>query len=210
MVEAREDIVREEDKVLDLVAGVTLEPADHEAAARARRDNKIEDFDHLAFACRNVAETRIFYEDILGLPLVLTLILQDPFRNDGARYCHFFFEIGHGNFIAFFDHEAMFKPEDFDEESGFHHHIAMKVASDDIVQDYRQRLMAAGIEAHYVDHGFYHSLYFTDPNGINLEITHKLEHALDFEAKMRKVARPLLDSWTAEKSAGTDENAAAA
>jgi hypothetical protein len=42
----------------------------------------------------------------------------------------------------------------------------------------------------------YHSLYFNDPNGINLEITYKTKGTAEHEVKARKVARSLLDAWT--------------
>jgi hypothetical protein len=32
-------------------------------------------------------------EDILGMPLIATIVLEDPVRTDGSMYCHTFFEI---------------------------------------------------------------------------------------------------------------------
>lgn len=198
------NITRDEAIVRQTVAGIVLSPEDYEAVQQARKRNPILHMDHIGLACRDAAETRHFYEELLGLPLVSTIVLDDPFRTDGAQYCHFFFEMADGNYIAFFDHSDLFKPEDFSAKTGFHQHFAMEVASDETVQNYRERLTNAGIQTMFIDHGLYRSLYFTDPNGINLEITYKIEGTADFEVKSRKVARKLLDSWIAQRPARTE------
>jgi len=193
------DIERDTQAPLGPVAGVTLTAQDIEAAQRARADNPLRHVDHFAFGCRDARATRDFYERILGLPLVNTLVLEDDIISKGAMYCHFFFELGDGHFLAFFDHTTLFAEGDFTPQSGFHQHVAFEVTADETVQSFRTRLEAAGVETQYVDHGLYHSLYFTDPNGINLEVTYKAPGTADFEAKSRKIASQLLDDWVAKR-----------
>ncbi len=189
------DIKRDHGSSLDAIAQVRLEPHDYEAAAQVRAKNPLLHVDHFAFACRDAQETRNFYENILGMPLVNALVLKDDMVNKGATYCHFFFEIADGHFIAFFDHTDLFEQKDFEPKSGFHHHVAFEVADDETVQNYRAKLEAAGVPTNFIDHGLYHSLYFTDPNGINLEITFKPGGTAEFEAKSRKIVNDLFNDW---------------
>ena len=67
--------------------------------------NRIGGLHHYAYRCRN-AETRSFYEDLLGLPLA-HVIQADEVPSTGASepYVHLFFEFGDGSYIAFFDLE---------------------------------------------------------------------------------------------------------
>jgi len=54
-------------------------------------------FNHVAFVCRDMAETVAWYEDVLGMKLVKTLELP------GGRGQHFFLDMGNGvDGIAFF------------------------------------------------------------------------------------------------------------
>lgn len=193
------DIERDAQAPLGPLAGVTLTAQDNAAAQRARAGNPLRHVDHFAFGCRDARATRDFYERILGLPLVNTLVLEDDIISKGAMYCHFFFELGDGHFLAFFDHTTLFAEGDFTPKSGFHQHVAFEVTTDETVQSFRTRLEAAGVKTQYVDHGLYHSLYFTDPNGINLEVTYKPPGTADFEAKSRKIASKLLDDWVARR-----------
>src|SRR3546814_6918451 len=59
---------------------------------------------HFAWRCRDAAETRRFYEDLLGLPLV-HVIKSDhvPSTGEYCPYVHIFFAMRDGSFIAFFD-----------------------------------------------------------------------------------------------------------
>jgi glyoxylase I family protein len=193
------DIKRDNRSALDAIAKVRVEPRDHEAAAQARAKNPLLHVDHFAFACRDPQATRDFYENLLGMPLVTALVFEDDIVMKGETYCHFFFEMADGNFIAFFDHTGMFEEKDFEPKSGFHHHVAFEVSSDEMVQNYRRKLEAAGVPTNYIDHGQYHSIYFTDPNGINLEITFKPEATAEFEAKSRKIASDLFNDWLAKR-----------
>jgi len=159
---------------------------------------------HHAFACRDSEETRHFYEDILGMPLVATVVLEDPFLRDGSRYCHTFFEMADGNALAFFEHTSLFKPGDFLARSGFHHHVALEVEGDDAVMGFKAKLDAAGIANEYMDHGVFHSLYFNDPNGLNLEFVTRVPATAEYDRTARLSARHDLAQWLQDRaSAGS-------
>src|ERR1700742_4474334 len=59
---------------------------------------------HFSYPCRDGEETRKFYEDVLGLPLV-NCMLSDrvPSTGEEKPYAHFFFEMADGSYMAFFD-----------------------------------------------------------------------------------------------------------
>jgi len=66
---------------------------------------------HFAYPCRDAEETRHFYEDILGLPLVNCMMSERvPSTGEEQPYVHFFFEMKNGSYIAFFDLGGMDRP----------------------------------------------------------------------------------------------------
>ena len=78
-----------------------------EAADKAKAINPapaLKGVHHSAFRCRDAEETRKFYEDILGLPLKAALVFEEePGSGRPIPYMHLFFELGDGNYVAFFD-----------------------------------------------------------------------------------------------------------
>ena len=93
--------------------------ADNAARAEiAATVNSVRHLHHHAHACWDSEETRHFYEDILGMPLVATLVLEDPRRTDGSLYCHTFFEIADGSVLAFFERMSLFHPKHYTAGSG--------------------------------------------------------------------------------------------
>jgi catechol 2,3-dioxygenase-like lactoylglutathione lyase family enzyme len=130
-------------------------------------------FHHVAYACRDVEATRHFYEDLLGFPLVHTEI--DKVKT--GRFRHLFFDLGDGSSIAFFDIEGVGEKPDWrsDISTGnglpvWVNHVAFD-ANLERQEEVRNRMTAAGIEPLMeVDHGWCQSLYYTDPNGIMIEL----------------------------------------
>ncbi len=99
---------------------------------------------HMAFVTNKMDETVDFYTNVLGLPLVVTLQLppQDPFPGavwgdlGGAK--HYFFDIGNGDRIAFFEfHEEL--PENYT-QMGAGNHLAIAVPSETALDEARQHL----------------------------------------------------------------------
>jgi glyoxylase I family protein len=158
-------------------------------------DNPIRHIHHHAYACWDSEETRHFYEDILGMPLIGTVVLEDPLRSDGSRYCHTFFEIADGNTLAFFEHTSLFHPKRSAARCGFHHHVTLEVAGDARVRQLKCKLDAAGVANVVMDHGVSLSLRFTDPNGLVLECVGNVPPSLEYERTSRRSAHSVLQQW---------------
>jgi catechol 2,3-dioxygenase-like lactoylglutathione lyase family enzyme len=128
---------------------------------------------HSAFRCRDAEETRRFYADVLGLRLRAALAFDKDPRGDDRPYMHLFFELGDGNFIAFFDVPDSVDEKKFTLKDGIEeYHLAMELGSWDELLAFKRRLEEHGIAVFGpIDHHFCHSIYFFDPNGINLELT---------------------------------------
>ncbi len=161
---------------------------------------------HFAWRCRNAVETRHFYEDLLGLPLVHVIRLDRvPSTGEYCPYVHLFFEMADGSNIAFFDlgddTAALPSPN----TPPWVNHIALRLASLDELEAMKQRLTDHGVEVLGVtDHHFVRSIYFFDPNGIRLELTVPVASADELTSyKMR--ARPALDAWTEERQKAVSE-----
>ncbi|MBL8384785.1 MAG: VOC family protein [Burkholderiales bacterium] len=158
----------------------------------------LSNFHHVAFRCRDAEETRRFYEGVLGLPLSIALDLAEISGTDTRlEYMHLFFRLEDGNFIAFFDAPDSVRPEHFRKQSGFNRHLAFETRAADGLERYMERLRAHGVEFWGpLDHGFVTSIYFYDPNGINLEITCRTAgyDAILAEEALRKDAA--LAAWT--------------
>jgi catechol 2,3-dioxygenase-like lactoylglutathione lyase family enzyme len=115
---------------------------------------------HAALICSDVEQTIKFYQGILEFPLT------ELFGNrDYKGSTHFFFDVGNGNLLAFFDFPGL-DLEPYRETIGNVNHIAISVTKEK--WDYlRARLDAAGV-AYQVASGT--SIYFKDPDGVRLEL----------------------------------------
>jgi len=156
---------------------------------------------HYAYPCRDAEETRHFYEDILGLPLVNCMLADKvPSTGEEKPYAHFFFEMGDGSYIAFFDLGENEQPLPSPNTPAWVQHFAMEVDSVDKVLAYKQKLQAAGVKVlGLVDHVYVKSIYFFDPNGLRLEINARTEPEGLIE-KAETDAHALLAEWTRAKA----------
>lgn len=115
---------------------------------------------HVAVLCADVERTIRFYQDVLGFPLT------DLFENRDYRgSTHFFFDIGNGNALAFFDLPGL-DLGPYAEVLGGLHHLAISVTPEQWTAA-RGRLAAAGVATDVVS-GV--SMYFRDPDGTRLEL----------------------------------------
>jgi len=162
---------------------------------------KIEGLHHFAWRCKDAEQTRAFYEDLLGLPLV-HVIKKDhvPSTGEYCPYVHIFFRMADGSNIAFFDlgddTAALPSPN----TPSWVNHIALRLASTAELDAMHERLRANGVEViGVVDHdGYIHSIYFFDPNGIRLELTVEVAEPAVVEGFARS-AHAELAEWTIEK-----------
>jgi glyoxylase I family protein len=166
----------------------------------------IQGLHHYAYRCRDAEETRRFYEDILGLPLVMTMKLDHvPSTGEYCPYVHIFFEMGDGSCIGFFDLGDNTKPLPSPNTPPWVNHIALKMQSVDDVLAAKARLEAAGVAVLGItDHGFIQSVYFFDPNGIRLELTAETTSSEEM-ARFKGEAHGLLATWTKEKAGRVKE-----
>lgn len=164
---------------------------------------------HFAWRCRDAEETRHFYEDILGMPLVHVIRLDHvPSTGEYCPYVHIFFQMGDGSYIAFFDlgddTQALPSPN----TPAWVNHIALQVDSLDRLMAMKTRLEQAGVDVLGVtDHHIVKSIYFFDPNGFRVELTVPTIS----EAAMRahaSHAHPDLAIWTADKERARAERGA--
>jgi catechol 2,3-dioxygenase-like lactoylglutathione lyase family enzyme len=157
---------------------------------------------HTAFRCKDAQETRAFYEGVLGLPLKAALVFEEePGTGRPLPYMHLFFELGDGNYVAFFDVPGKAKPEKFGMKWGMDLHFAMEVTSMDELMQFKRRLEEQSVPCFGpIDHHFCHSIYFYDPNGINVEITIRDESHDAIMAEEASTADRLMAEWTARTS----------
>jgi catechol 2,3-dioxygenase-like lactoylglutathione lyase family enzyme len=122
---------------------------------------------HLALVTCDMDATVRFYQGVLGMRLVATL-MAGPMR-------HYFFEIAPGNTVAFFevpDAETFAKPAGVPDRrrAAQFDHLSFNLADEEALHELRRRLKGYGCEVtQVVDHGIVRSVYFTDNNGIALE-----------------------------------------
>ena len=115
---------------------------------------------HTALLSSNVERTIRFYQEILEFPL--TEIIEN---RDYAGSNHFFFDVGHGNLLAFFDFPGL-DLGPYAEVLGGLHHLAISVTPERWAH-LRDKLEAAGVD-YQEESGT--SLYFRDPDGARLEL----------------------------------------
>lgn len=128
---------------------------------------------HLAMATGDMDKTIRFWRDLLGMRLVAGL--------GRPGYRHYFFQISETDLIAFFEWPGVHpneKKEHGRPVSGpfIFDHVSFGVETEEDLWALKDKLLAAGFHvSEVVDHGFIHSIYAHDPNGIPIEFSHNVE-----------------------------------
>ncbi|MCB0894800.1 MAG: VOC family protein [Nocardioides sp.] len=138
----------------DRIRSTYLSPTPERPASSARG------LHHVAIVCADVERTVRFYQELLGFPL--TEIVEN---RDYAGSNHFFFDIGNGNLIAFFDFPGL-DVGPYAEVLGGLHHLAISVEPERWAA-LRGRLDDAGVE-YLLESGS--SIYLRDPDGTRVEL----------------------------------------
>jgi catechol 2,3-dioxygenase-like lactoylglutathione lyase family enzyme len=132
----------------------------HLRAADQRSPSSARGVHHVAVLCADVERTIRFYQDVLEFPLT------DIFENrDYKSSNHFFFDIGSGNLLAFFDFPGL-DLGPYAEVLGGLHHLAISVEPDRW-EHLKGKLDAAGVP-YQMESGT--SIYFRDPDGARMEL----------------------------------------
>ncbi|MEM8662857.1 MAG: VOC family protein [Pseudomonadota bacterium] len=157
---------------------------------------------HFAWRCRDAEETRVFYEELLGLPLAHVLYNDKvPSTGEPNPHVHIFFRMGDGSYMAFFDLGDGEAATPSANTPAWVNHIALEVADLDELATAKARVEAAGYKVVGVtDHGFIKSIYMFDPNGIRVELTTKVTEDEEL-ASAADHAHEALAKWTRQKSA---------
>ncbi len=130
-------------------------------------------FHHVAYTTRDCEATRHFYEDLMGFPLIYTEVQgKDP-----TYVRHIFFDIGDGECLAFFEVANVGEAPDYKTDITtsvglpvWTNHAAFSATAEQ-QSEVKARMTAAGIEPLMdIDHGWCHSLYYVDPNGVMVEL----------------------------------------
>ncbi len=138
----------------DRIRSTYLHPRDERPPSSARGAH------HIALICSDVERTTRFYQEVLGFPL--TTMFEN---RDLPGSTHFFFDLGGGNMLAYFDLPGV-GPGGYAEVLGGLHHLAISIDADHW-RDAKDRLDEAGIAYDHVDET---SLYFRGPDGERLEL----------------------------------------
>ena len=115
---------------------------------------------HMALLSSDVEQTNNFYQGLLEFPLT------ELFGNrDYKGSTHFFFDVGNGNLLAFFDFPGL-DLGPYMETLGNINHIAISVTPEKW-SHLRSKLADAGVP--YTEASGT-SIYFKDPDGVRLEL----------------------------------------
>lgn len=164
---------------------------------------------HLALATGNMDATVGFWRDLLGMRLIAGL--------GGQGYRQYFLQVSDHDMIAFFEWpgvRAIEEKEHGRPVSGqfAFDHVSFGVGNEDDLWDLKDRLDGAGIwVSEVIDHGFIHSIYTYDPNGIPLEFSYYVPGAdvrkspLMADREPTSLAKegpePRFDRWPAPRQA---------
>jgi catechol 2,3-dioxygenase-like lactoylglutathione lyase family enzyme len=151
-------------------------------------------FSHIGLSTRDLDRTREFYENVLGFAAVRCDILE---VKEGGRIRHIFFDTGRDQLLAFMEaHDVPGVSADYD--AGINrglgvpnafYHVAFEAGSEAALDEKRRDLLARGVDVtDVVDHDWAKSIYFQDPNGIQLEFCCFTRSLNDDDARMQKRA----------------------
>ena len=149
-------------------------------------------FSHIGLSTRDLDRTRDFYENVLGFKAVRCDILK---VKEGGQIRHVFFDTGRNQLIAFMEaQDVPGIPADYD--AGINrglgvpnvfYHFAFEAGTVAALDDKRRELIAKGVEVtEVVDHDWAKSIYFKDPNGVQLEYCCFTRNLTDDDARMQE------------------------
>lgn len=148
-------------------------------------------FSHIGLSTLDMDKTRDFYENTLGFKAVRCDIIK---VKEGGRIRHVFFDTGRDQLLAFMEARGVpGVPARYD--AGINgglgvpsvfYHFAFEAGSEAALEDKRNELLARGVDVtEVVDHDWAKSIYFKDPNGIQLEFCCLTRNLNENDARMQ-------------------------
>lgn len=132
-------------------------------------------FHHVAVATRDLPATHRFYTDAMGFHLQKVVVAPTP-TSAGGWAKHLFYDTGGNGMFAVWElHDESIGDEFPTAISGglglpdWVNHIAFDAPDLEGLAACTRRWQEYGIEVVELDHGWCHSIYATDPNGILVE-----------------------------------------
>src|SRR5208282_5458759 len=163
-------------------------------------------FSHVGLSTLDLDKTRDFYVNVLGFKAVRSDTI--PIR-EGGQIRHIFFDTGRDQLLAFMEARGVpGVPAEYDAginrglavPSAFYH-FAFEPGSLPGLEEKRKELLGKGVKvSEIVDHDWAKSIYFKDPNGMQLEYCCMTRELNDDDARMQ-------DRFQASiKGMGLDDN----
>jgi catechol 2,3-dioxygenase-like lactoylglutathione lyase family enzyme len=149
-------------------------------------------FSHIGLSTLDLDKTREFYEGVLGFKPVRcdTITVKE-----GGEIRHIFFDTGRDQLLAFMEARGVpGVPAEYDAginrglgvPSAFYH-FAFETGSLPGLEQKRAELLAKGVKvSEIVDHEWAKSIYFKDPNGMQLEYCCYTRELNDDDARMQE------------------------
>ncbi len=167
---------------------------------------------HLAFTTRDVEATYDFYANKLGMALVHC---ENHLHGEGW-FRHFFFDVGGGEALAFFELEDVGEDPGYKTEistslglPSWANHVAFQLDTLEELDAMTARAHERGVEhIMQIDHGWCTSIYIADPNGITVEFcvtTDADGFGQTGEEALRRLRLAPEDFAEAERKEGTAE-----
>jgi len=146
---------------------------------------------HLGLSTLDLDKTRNFYEGVLGFKAVRCDTIK---VKEGGHIRHIFFDLGRDQLIAFMEAKNVpGVPVEYDAginrglgvPSAFYH-FAFEAGTEAGLEAKRKELLAKGVAvSDVVDHDWAKSIYFKDPNGVQLEYCCLTRDFVDDDAVMQ-------------------------
>jgi catechol 2,3-dioxygenase-like lactoylglutathione lyase family enzyme len=151
-------------------------------------------FSHIGLSTLDLDTTRDFYENVLKFKAVRCDILK---VKEGGQIRHIFFDTGRDQLLAFMEARGVpGVPAQYD--AGINrglgvpnafYHFAFEAGSQAALDEKRNELIARGVDvSDVVDHDWAKSIYFMDPNGIQLEFCCFTRNLTANDARMQERA----------------------
>ncbi|MGE5519282.1 MAG: ring-cleaving dioxygenase [Candidatus Dadabacteria bacterium] len=145
--------------LLNLVVGINADNRKPWTSPALSEDVAIKGFHSVVLTVRNTSATARVLIDILGYKLL---------KQDGNRYRFITGAIDTANIVDVVEDE---KGQNGINAGGTNHHVAFRVKDDNILMDYREKVLSAGLHiTEKIDRNYFYSLYFREPGGVLFEI----------------------------------------